>query len=308
MVIRKKGFTLVEVLVAMSVGTLVLGIAYTLMLMSGVQAKKTDADVAVRQDIRFLQEMLTYDLQYLEVDGVSESSGETIIQMADGSTITYSYDPVEGEITRTGADGAVRTFLAGQAGDISILMTSTPGEPQSFNVEFTAAGKTYELEITNRLRSGVRSFGYKIPPPVIANPNYLLYIDFANGKYAWLKDQTGAAIAVPEVKDQLPDRIEIVQASGNAMVQVNLYRGSLIISTFAYNGSLIQFNGKGSADTVPMLYVEGMTKDTVFDIRILNRRNLSGANASVSFGYRYSGETAQTVNELKFSNSYFDIY
>jgi len=307
-VTRKKGFTLVEVLVAMSVGTFVLGIAYTLMLMSGVQAKETEVDVSVRQDIRFMQEMLMYDLQYLEVNGLIEDSGKAIIQIADGSTITYSHDPVAGVITRTGADGMVRTFLDGRAGAISINMTAAPGEAQTFNVEYIAGGKAYELEITNRIRSGVRSFGYRIPPPVIDNPNYLLYIDFENGKFAWLKDQNGAVIAVPEVKEQLPDRIEIVQVSGNAMVQVNLYRGSLMISAFGYSGSLVQFNGKGSADTVPMIYAEGMTKDTVFDIRIHNRRNLSGANASVSFGYRYSGDTAQNVNELKFTDSYFDIY
>lgn len=305
---RKKGFTLVEVLVAMSVGTFVLGIAYTLMLMSGVQAKQTELDVTARQDIRLLQEMLMYDLQYLEVLNVYEDSGNTIIESGDGSIITYMYDTDARAISRIGADGMTRTFLSGQAGPVSIAMSSIIGGQLSFDVEFTTGGKSYSLDITNRIRSGERGFGYQIPPYVIADPNYLLYIDLENGKFARLKDESGAVIGEPVAMDMVPDRIEVVQSSNRSAVQVNLYKGTLIISSFSYSESLVQFNGKGSADTVPMVYIEGMVRDTSLDLRIENKRDLSGATASVSLGYRYLNETAPVIEELKFNSSYFDIY
>lgn len=305
---RKKGFTLVEVLVAMSVGTFVLGIAYTLMLMSGVQAKETELDVTARQDIRLLQEMLMYDLQYLEVFDVYEDSGNTMIETIDGSILVYAYDPAARSISRIGADGMTRTFLAGNAGPVSVEMTSVSGGPLMFDVEFTSDGSSYSLDITNRIRSGVRGFGYQIPPSVIADPNYLLYIDLENGKFARLKDESGAVITEPVVMEMVPDRIEVVQSSSRSLVQVNLYSGASLITSFVYSESLVQFNGKGSADTVPMVYIEGMVRDTYLDLRIENKRNLSGANASVSFGYRYLNETVPVIEEIKFKNSYFDIY
>lgn len=304
---RKKGFTLVEVLVAMSVGTFVLGIAYTLMLMSGVQAKKTELDVTIRQDVRFLQEMLMYDLQYLDVADISEVSGTTSLMLTDGSIVNYSFDQTSGTLSRTGTDGLVRTFLEGRIGSF-IIEESVTATPLVFNVEFTADGKPYELDITNRLRSGKRSFGYQIPPSVIASPNYLLYVDLESGKLVRLKDEGGAVIAEPEVLDFVPDRIEIVQSSSRASVQVDFFKGTLLLYSFGYNESLNQFNGKGSADTVPMIYVEGMTRDSYLDLRIENKRNLSGANASFSFQYRYLDESAALTNELKFNDSYFDIY
>ncbi len=304
---RKKGFTLVEVLVAMSVGTFVLGIAYTLMLMSGVAARETELDVTARQDIRLLQEMLMYDLQYLEVIDVYEDAGNTIILTEDGRTIAYAYDLAERSISRTGADGTIRTFLSGQAGSISILKTSFSGEALRVNVEFTAEDKTYALEITSRIRSGERSFAYQIPPYVIADPNYLLYIDLENGKLARLKDESGALIVEPILMDLVPYKIEVVQASSRSAVQVNLYSGTLV-TTFVYSESLVQFNGKGSADNVPMVFVEGMTNDSTLDLTVHNMRKLNGATASVSLSYRYLNETAPVIEELKFYDTLFEIY
>lgn len=304
---RMRGFTLVEVLVAMSVGTFVLGIAYTLMLMSGVQAKETELDVTMRQDIRFLQEMLIYDLQYLDIADISEASGTTSLMLTDGSIVKYSFVQTSGTLSRTGTDGLVRTFLKGRIGSFVIEETEA-SPPMGLKVEFTADGKPYEFDITNRLRSGKRSFGYQIPPSIIASPNYLLYVDLENGKLVRLKDEGGAVIAEPEVLDYVPDRIEIVQSSSKAPVQVNLYQGTLLLYSYGYNESLSQFNGKGSADTVPMMYFEGMTRDTSLDLKIENKRNLSGANASFSFQYRYLDESAALTNELKFNDSYFDIY
>jgi hypothetical protein len=157
------------------------------------------------------------------------------------------------------------------------------------------------------MRSGERSFAYQIPPYVIADPNYLLYIDLENGKLARLKDESGALIAEPILMDIVPYKIEVVQASSRSAVQVNLYSGTLV-TTFVYSESLVQFNGKGSADNVPMVFVEGMVRDSNLDLWVLNMRELSGATASVSFSYRYLNETAPVIEELKFYDTLFEIY
>lgn len=302
---RRKGFTLVEVLIAISVGTVVIGIAYSLMMMSGIEARKTDLDVSHRQEIRYLQEALNQDLQYQDISGISTNNGTYTLNLAGGEVISYSFDFSSKSVVRTGADGRVMTYLKGSLESFDI--DAIGADPVSYSVAFTASEKAYSVEVTNRLRAGERSYGYSVPPPVASNPNYLIYIDFSNGKLVRLKDVNGIMIAVPEILDVIPDKIEIVQANSSAPVYVNLYSGTTLIQSFDYTRVLTQFNGKGSADTVPMLFVEGMVQDQVLDLRIDNLRNLSGANASISIEYKYSGSTASTINELKFYSNFIEI-
>jgi hypothetical protein len=75
-----------------------------------------------------------------------------------------------------------------------------------------------------------------------------------------------------------------------------------------YSESLVQFNGKGSADNVPMVFVEGMVRDSNLDLWVLNMRELSGATASVSLSYRYLNESDPVIEELKFYDTLFEIY
>lgn len=295
---RRKGFTLVEVLIAMSVGTVVIGIAYSLMMMAGIEVRKTDADVTRRQEIRYLQEVLNHDLQYQDISGVSTNNGTYTLNLAGGGVISYVFGSTSKSLVRTGADGRVTTYLKGSIGSFDI--DENLAEPASYSVTFTASGKAYSVEVTNRLRAGERSYGYSVPPPVLSNPNYLIYIDFSNGKLVRLKDVNGVMIAVPEILEVIPDKIEIVQSTSSAPVYVKLYKGTEVIQNFEYSRNLVQFNGKGSADTVPMMFVEGVVQDQATDVTIYNLRNQTGANASVSIEYRYSGSTASVVNELKF--------
>lgn len=304
--IKRKGFTLVEVLIAMSVGTIVIGIAYTLMMMSGIEAKRTDSDVALRQEIRFLQEALYHDLQYQDISGLSEDNGTYSVSLAGGGSIAYAFSSSSKSLIRTGADGSVRTFLKGEL-DSFTMEEVTGDELESFRISFTASGRDYSLDVAGRLRAGSRGFGYVVPPEVISNPNYLLYIDFEKVKLVWLKDVNGVMIEAPEILEVLPDRIEIVQTSVNSKVNVNLYRGTVLLNTYVYNEGLAQFNGKGSASNGPMLFVEGMVRDTLLDLSVVNNRSLSGANAALSIEYRYSGEMASSIQELKFNNSSYDI-
>jgi|GEM_PF-5032344 len=96
---NNKGFTLIEIIVGMMILSVVMMSAYT-MFSSGLRISgKLTGDVDVRNDIRKAGNQIVKDIQ--QSTGVAKPQGNFVFSLADGSTVSYYYDPAKQAVMRS---------------------------------------------------------------------------------------------------------------------------------------------------------------------------------------------------------------
>lgn len=146
---KTKGFTLIEIILAISVGIVVIAIAYTWINISNNSFNKSKADIAIRNDIRILNEFMTRDIQKSQ-EVVDDNPFVFEYNIED---IKYYYDEDNKAIVRE-INGKEELFLNGKISSFNL----TSNDMKVFNANINIWDKhvkdsMYNFSITRRVKS-----------------------------------------------------------------------------------------------------------------------------------------------------------
>lgn len=274
---KSRGFTLIEILIAMAVSAVVVTVAYSMIMVSTMSVRETEEDVSSRHEIRFLQETMLHDFQYLESFTVNGSSSYTV-KLSDTSTVTYVLEAgtvkrnVSGELSALSLFSNVSAFEIVESGAAS----------KQYAVTVQSGDATQGFQISNRRRTGVKKWtpNYPVPPSVIQGTS-LIYINLTSGYVVPLKDSEGTPLGNLAGSSAYVSKILIRQISEKSVINIELYIKNdgvdTLVNTITFSDIAVFNNSGGSGTGSPVIYIDGISSGGSKSVSVVNLRNHGGA-------------------------------
>jgi type II secretory pathway pseudopilin PulG len=176
---RWKGITLVEVLLAVSMSTIVVAVAYSVLQSALQQVETTASDVDLRVEKRILQQTLQTDLMYSSEFNRIEGEKHWMLRTEKGTVVEWAFDEDTDTVTRKEGEN-LRYFLSGHAQDLEIHPEGISLGFQMFSVAFQAQGESESYTVSSRNRTLVRSLVETFD--AVDSKDELIYFDLLTGE------------------------------------------------------------------------------------------------------------------------------
>jgi type IV pilus assembly protein PilW len=170
---RSTGFTLVELMVAMTIGLIVLAAIYNIFT---VQNKSFDVEEQItemQQNARAAMDIMTREIRMAGYDPNSNATAKIITATAstlsfnldvpsDNTTITYAFDSGLKKITRTEGGGGAQPLaeniqaMAFTYYDVNGNVTAAPADIRQIKIDITA--RTAKADAKYSANSGYRTY------------------------------------------------------------------------------------------------------------------------------------------------------
>jgi prepilin-type N-terminal cleavage/methylation domain-containing protein len=134
---KAKGFTLIEIIIALAISTVLFASAYTVMNTGTKFFHQQSGQVFARDDVRLVLNRITQDIQESKTV-TKDASGIFIFTQPDDKDISYYYDNVKKAVIREVDDSAAAAptqsvFLESVTN--AFIIDQNGGNPDSFNIE-----------------------------------------------------------------------------------------------------------------------------------------------------------------------------
>lgn len=113
---RNNGFTLIEVIIAVALSTIVIGAAYSWVNISNFSFYKTKEAVSVRNEIRNLNDLMSRDIQ--QAQNVTDENPYVFIN--NGNNISYYYDEENKAVVRD-INGKKEFYIKGKVESFNLI-------------------------------------------------------------------------------------------------------------------------------------------------------------------------------------------
>ncbi|HHW02642.1 MAG TPA: prepilin-type N-terminal cleavage/methylation domain-containing protein [Thermoanaerobacterales bacterium] len=144
---KKKGFSLVELLVALGLAMIIMTAA-SLVYFSGIKAwVRGENQVEVQQNLRIAMNTLSNEIQMADMIEIYKTEKKLVLSYNDGSTRSYYYDPESKEIRLGESNSTVAMYISDfdiKYSDNLISISLTTEERPGIK------SKTYEFGINAR--------------------------------------------------------------------------------------------------------------------------------------------------------------
>lgn len=174
--LNNKGFTLVELIIAITILTVVLGLGYNIIIGTNKATKEQSQIFSEQQNATLINKYLTKDLEQVKKFTLAETNINPYKYIINEDT-----DPIEYEVTKSNDGKHYSVTRNNNGSSIDIIsnydtnsetpfsITKVKNADNVFKVTLNGKGKDgdiakYEFEVTSRVENVVSSGGIPVPP------------------------------------------------------------------------------------------------------------------------------------------------
>lgn len=325
--VKRKGVTLIELIVAIMISTMVFAMAYTTINFVTKFFHQQSGKVFARDDVRQVLNQITKDIEASKDTG--EASGKLVFIQQNNQAISYYYDETKKAVVRAVAadissEAVESVFIDSVTNSFSILKSSVNPNAFDINLETLNLKKYWGNKETETYNITVsRRFG---EPTYLPIPLRLLNDSLPNGKvnqeYSWPLSAEGGKEPYTFTCTNLPGGLKLI---GNVISGIPTAAGTFTFTVTVQDSSnpsqtdskqfivnILPADSVNTGDPFIDLNNDGVFNgsDYYINLKPLSGTELSGSkyDQKKSYGFIYNGPGYLVIPSSPTIPSQYDLY